>query len=140
MDSKKISRHIIAYFLIGAFVLSCLFIPVGASSSPSETDESLKGYSAFLYDNTSGLTTSEANAIVQTSIGFIWIGGYSGLTRYDGNEFSLFDATSGVANVNCMFVDSQDRLWIGTNDSGVAVRQNAQFQFWGKDSGLVFTS
>ena len=41
-----------------------------------------EGYSAFLYDNTSGLPTSEANAIAQTDEGFIWIGSYSGLIRY----------------------------------------------------------
>ena len=32
--------------------------------------------SAVLYDNTNGLPTSEANAIVQTADGFIWIGSY----------------------------------------------------------------
>ena len=33
-----------------------------------------EGYAAFLYDNTTGLPTSEANAIAETSDGFIWIG------------------------------------------------------------------
>ncbi|MBQ6401490.1 MAG: hypothetical protein IJI20_04300 [Firmicutes bacterium] len=42
-----------------------------------------EGYSAVLYDNASGLPTSEANAITETSEGFIWIGSYSGLIRYD---------------------------------------------------------
>ncbi len=41
------------------------------------------GYSAVLYDNTNGLPTSEANDIVQTIEGFIWIGSYAGLVRYD---------------------------------------------------------
>ncbi|MBE5905461.1 MAG: hypothetical protein E7277_01535 [Lachnospiraceae bacterium] len=44
-----------------------------------------EGYSAVLYDNTNGLPTSEANAIAETSEGFIWIGSYSGLIRYDRN-------------------------------------------------------
>lgn len=30
----------------------------------------------LLYDNTNGLPTSEANAIVQTADAFIWIGSY----------------------------------------------------------------
>lgn len=138
MNGKKFSLFI-KYLLLSAFTLSCLLIPVGASPAEAETD-SEKGYSAFLYDNSSGLTTSEANAIAQTGIGFIWIGGYSGLTRYDGSDFHRFDSSSGISSVNCLYVDSQDRLWIGTNDSGVAVRQNAQFKFWGKNEGLVSMS
>ena len=62
-------------------------------------------YSAVLYNNTNGLTTSEANDIVQTSEGFIWIGSYSGLTRYDGNTFERVDSTTGVANVSDLYVD-----------------------------------
>lgn len=143
MNCKHIS-FLTKHLLLAAFILSCLFIPVGGVSADeadaAAEDDGMEGYSAFLYDNTSGLTTSESNAIAQTSIGFIWIGGYSGLTRYDGNEFRRFDSSSGVSSVNCLFVDSKDRLWIGTNDSGVAVRENAQFKFWGKDAGLVSLS
>ncbi|MCR5774383.1 MAG: hypothetical protein K6G42_04800, partial [Lachnospiraceae bacterium] len=43
-----------------------------------------EGFSAVLYDNSNGLPTSEANAITETSDGFIWIGSYAGLIRYDG--------------------------------------------------------
>ena len=35
-------------------------------------------YSAVVYNNTNGLPTSEANAIVQTAEGAIWIGSYGG--------------------------------------------------------------
>ena len=41
----------------------------------------------MMYNNRNGLPTSEANAITQTSDGFIWIGSYAGLIRYDGNTF-----------------------------------------------------
>ena len=44
-------------------------------------------YSGVLYNNTNGMPTSEANAVAETSDGFIWIGSYSGLSRYDGNSF-----------------------------------------------------
>ena len=137
MNSKNILFSI-NILILAIFVLSCLPMPVDAVAT--DEDDGEEGYSAFIYDNISGLTTSEANAIAQTGIGFIWIGGYSGLTRYDGNEFRRFDSSSGVSSVNCLFVDSKDRLWIGTNDSGVAVRENAQFKFWGKDAGLVSLS
>ena len=78
-----------------------------------------EGFSAILYDNRNGLPTSEANTIAQTSDGFIWIGSYAGLIRYDGNNFERIETDEGIFNTRCLFVDSRDRLWIGTNDSGM---------------------
>ncbi len=75
------------------------------------------GYSAVLYNNTNGLPTSEANDIAETGEGFIWIGSYSGLIRYDGNTFERIDSTTGITSVVSLHVDSKDRLWIGTNDN-----------------------
>ena len=98
------------------------------------------GYSAVLYDNTNGLPTSEANALATTSDGFLWIGGYSGLIRYDGNTFERIDSTTGVASVVSLFVDSKERLWIGTNDSGVAVMEGDEFKFYTKADGLPSSS
>ena len=93
-----------------------------------------------LYDNTNGLPTSEANTIAQTKDGFIWIGSYSGLIRYDGNTFHRIDASDGVASVVCLFVDSKDRLWVGTNDSGLALYEKGTFTFFNKKDGLKSSS
>ena len=128
----------IKYLCLAVFVLLCLLMPVSTVSAEGTNKE--WGYFTYLYDNSNGLSTSEANAVVQTGIGFVWIGGYSGLTRYDGIEFNHFEPSTGITSVNCLYVDSKDRLWIGTNDSGVAVRQNAKFQFWGKSDGLASLS
>ncbi len=93
-------------------------------------------YSAVMYNNTNGLPTSEANAIAQTSEGFIWIGSYSGLIRYDGNTFERMDSTTGIASVVCLHVDSRDRLWIGTNDNGLALMEQGEFRQWDVEDGL----
>ena len=89
-----------------------------------------EGFSAVLYDNKKGLPTSEANAIAETSEGFIWIGSYAGLIRYDGNTFERMDSTGGITSVTCLFVDSKDRLWIGTNANGVAVMEKGEYRIW----------
>ena len=95
-----------------------------------------EGYSEVLYDNTNGLPTSEANAIVETNDGFIWIGSYAGLIRYDGNTFERMDSTNGLTSVKCLFTDSRGRLWIGTNDNGVAVMEKGRLRMWGKLDGM----
>lgn len=95
-----------------------------------------ENFAAVLYNNTNGLPTSEANAIAQTSEGFLWIGSYSGLIRYDGNSFERMDSTTGVASVVCLCVDRRDRLWIGTNDNGVAMMDRGEIRFWTEADGL----
>ena len=95
-----------------------------------------KSYSAVLYDNTNGLPTSEANDIIETPDGFLWMGSYSGLVRYDGNSFERVDSTTGVTSVVDLFVDSKERLWIGTNDSGAVVMENGRYVRFSKSDGL----
>ncbi len=93
-------------------------------------------YSAIIYNNTNGLPTSEANAIAQTSEGFIWIGSYGGLVRYDGNGFDRIKI-DGITGVKSLYTDSQDRLWIGSTNNGVAMMKNGDIRYFGEDDGMV---
>ena len=112
-------------------------VPAAAKSSESfEPVNSDFNYYPVLYDNTNGLPTAEANDIVQTSEGFIWIACYAGLIRYDGNTFERLDSTEGVNSISCLLVDREDRLWIGTNDNGVALMADGEFTFWDEEEGL----
>ena len=134
-------RWIHHMYLLLALVI---MLNVGAACA-DESPEAVKtvdpvnqsdGFSSVLYDNTNGLPTSEANAIAQTSEGFIWIGSYAGLIRYDGNTFVRMDSTGGLTSIKYLYVDSQDRLWIGTNDNGIAVLERGELRKWGKLDGL----
>ena len=95
-----------------------------------------ESFTAVLYNNTNGLPTSEANDIAQTGEGFIWIGSYSGLIRYDGKTFERMDSTGGLASVVRLYVDQKDRLWIGTNDGGVAMMDRGELRQWTMADGL----
>ena len=79
------------------------------------------GYSAKLYDASNGLPTSDANCILSTDDGYVYIGGYSGIIRYDGNVFERLPANDGLTNGRAMFQDSKKRIWVGTNDNGVVL-------------------
>jgi len=110
-----------------------------AQSSVAEgiSEGGIKGaeYTSVLYDSYNGLPTSEANTVLQTTDGFIWIGSYSGLIRYDGSNFHRYD-DEGISSVVTLFEDSHDRLWIGTNDGGVAVMENNRFMIYDQHQGL----
>ncbi len=79
------------------------------------------GYSSIIYDATNGLPTSDANYILGAKDGYIWIGGYSGIIRYDGNIFERLPTSNGLTSGRAFFEDSKHRIWVGTNDNGVAV-------------------
>lgn len=115
----------------------CLLRPEPVLATRLENGE---GYKAMLYDNANGLPTADANAIVQTDDGFIWIGSYAGLIRYDGSEFYRFDASQGIASVVSLFVDDKDRVWIGTNDNGIAYYEKGKIVFPGNQEVLKSSS
>ena len=147
MDSKRIILTKLAKAVLGMVLSACVLLSVSpvilnaAGNDPDELTGKHEGHAAFLYDNSTGLPTSEANAIAETSDGFIWIGSYGGLIRYDGNSFELYRATAGIASVVGLFVDSQDRLWIGTNDNGAAVMDRVGgVTMFGKQDGLQSAS
>ena len=76
-------------------------------------------FDTVTYAADNGLITSEANAVAQTRDGYIWVGTYAGLYRYNGVRFVATKIDDRIRNAMCLFCDSRGRLWIGTNDSGL---------------------
>jgi ligand-binding sensor domain-containing protein/signal transduction histidine kinase len=72
-----------------------------------------------------GLTNNRVSAIHQDDRGFIWVGTYSGLHRYDGIDFEVYATNTDSSSINdnyigSIFEDSKNRLWIGTGN-GIAL-------------------
>ncbi len=94
------------------------------------------GYSCVLYNSTNGLPTSDANTVLATRDGYVWIGSYSGLIRYDGSTFERLDSSKGFANAKSLFEDSKGRLWVGTNDNGIVVSNDGVLTYYTYVDGL----
>lgn len=116
-------RRLLASILPLALIISGFSFVYAAESS------ALQDWIVYKYDNTNGLPTGEANTALQTSDGYIWIGSYGGLIRYDGTSFHNY-SEGGVfpsSGIRTLFEDSNGRLWIGTNDMGVYYFENNEF-------------
>ena len=138
---KNNLRRTVAILLALLMLLGLLLAAVPAvRGEESRLNARGEGYTAVLYDSSNGLPTSAANTVIQSAAGFIWIGGYSGLIRYDGKEFYRYDASTGISSVVCLYADDRDRIWIGTNDSGVAVLEGDTFTFYNREDGLKSSS
>ena len=109
-----------------------------------EASAAQDGYDSYVqtvYNSSRGLPCGEANDIAQTTDGILWIGTYAGLYRYNGSEFRWMDGLESVRNANCLFVDEEGRLWIGTNDNGLAIVINEKIvNLIDEDSGLPSNS
>ncbi len=92
-----------------------------ASQNTAQRSQDYGDYVQTVYSSNNGLPCGEANDIVQTNDGVLWIGTYAGLYRYNGREFRWIDNYESVRNVNCLYVDEEGRLWIGTNDNGLSI-------------------
>lgn len=99
-----------------------------------------QGYSVELYDGTNGLPTSDANTVLSSSDGFVWIGGYSGLIRYDGTSFERITEPDFITSVNTLFEDSSGRIWAGTNDNGIVAFKNDKYWHYTYKDGLSSSS
>ena len=98
------------------------------------------GYMARLYDASNGLPTSDANYILATSDGYVYIGGYSGVIRYDGSTFERLNSTNGLTSARVMFEDTDGRIWVGTNDNGVVVLDGHTRLRYSYEDGLTSSS
>ena len=98
------------------------------------------GYASEIYDATNGLPTSDANFILGASNGFIWIGSYSGIIRYDGTTFERMDTSDGLTNGRGLFEDSKGRIWVATNDNGVVVIDGVESMHFTYKDGLPSSS
>jgi len=72
-----------------------------------------------------GLSQNSVQAIVQDNDGYLWIGTWDGLNRYDGYNFLIlkpdyFNASSGLSSssIRALFIDKEGYMWIGT-ESGL---------------------
>ncbi|NEZ03215.1 diguanylate cyclase [Wenzhouxiangella sp. XN201] len=92
--------------------LGAMLIIGGALSSVS----SAQTYNFHHFGADDGLPQVQVFAIAQDAEGYLWVGTYSGLGRYNGRQFQNFSKLDGLgANlVSALAVGPEGHLWAGT--------------------------
>jgi len=95
----------------------------------ADAESNLQNWVVNEYNESNGLPTGEANTVLQTKDGYVWIGSYGGLIRYDGTAFRNYSKENAIptSSIRALFEDSKGRLWIGSNDRGVYLYENNEF-------------
>ena len=105
------------------FTFTFLFFVVFIVSTHGQT-RSIRFDNYTLED---GLTQSSANAMIEDSHGFIWVGTQDGLHRFDGYTFDVFKHDPSNINslsnsyIKNIIQDDNGLFWIGTESGGVNV-------------------
>src|SRR5580698_6543672 len=87
------------------------------------------------------------HAIAQTADGYLWLGGSSGLFRFDGTRFTRFRPSSGDrllrTDVHTLFAPPSGGLWVGYLDGGFSYLSHGRVTNYGiaviPPTGTVYT-
>jgi signal transduction histidine kinase/ligand-binding sensor domain-containing protein len=95
----------------------------------------------YVVERITAVPRMTVRAMVQTRDGYLWLGGYKGLGRFDGVRLRVFTmADTPSLSSDSVFVLHEDRagdLWIGTDDGGIIRCRDGQFVSFGAQQGLT---
>ncbi len=97
-----------------------------------------------VWDMSQGLPNDSINTLAQTPDGYLWIGTYDGLARFDGFRFRLLrpGSTPGLKNasIRALKVDKRGRLLVGTGGGGISILQNGRLEHLPSTRGWLVRS
>lgn len=111
--------------------------PASAASSQPQGPPAL--HQVWTTEN--GLPQNSVTSIVQTRDGYLWLGTFGGLARFDGMKFTIFDATNSPglrsSRIVTLFEDRAGTLWIGTENGGLTRYAQGRFTTYTVENGLA---
>lgn len=74
----------------------------------------------------------------QDEKGYLWSGGYGGLSRFDGKQFINYNRKNGLIdhNVNAICDDNLGNIFVGTN-KGLSILRDKKFTNYHQANGLI---
>ena len=89
-------------------------------------------YLIDVWDTENDLPNSSVTALAQTRDGYLWVGTYNGLARFDGVKFVTYDPVNtpalGHARIRDLFLDGGGTLWINTYRGGLTSYRDGVFR------------
>lgn len=107
---------------LAAGLIAC-FLAAGAHAQPHPQQ-----YVTTVWQTEQGLSGNSVTALLQDHDGYLWIGTFSGLSRFDGETFRVLDpgSTPGFDNNNilALYQSRPGVVWIGTVAGGLFRLEN----------------
>ncbi len=117
------------FWLARSLKLAFLFCLLAVSHNASAMETSKYAVRNWLRED--GLPQSSVTAVAQTRDGYIWVATYSGLARFDGVRFTVFDKNTNPelrdSQITSLFEGPDGTLWIGHADGTVTSYREGHF-------------
>ena len=117
---QRLKLHPIACLILS--LLSLSGIPDPADAAETRRDAPLD-YLVDVWQTDQGLPQGTVTSLVQTDDGYLWMGTYNGLARFDGSEFRTLNPgnTPGLtsARIVHLFQSRGGDLWVGAEEGQV---------------------
>jgi len=128
--------------LLSLTVLVMFFMAISPASA-LDPSKKLDQHTLNIFTTEDGLPQSSVMNLVQTKDGYLWMGTFEGLARYDGEQFTVFNKRKvpelGNNTIKALFEDSHGCLWIGT-PSGLTCYSQGVFRHFNVQDGLAGNS
>lgn len=101
----------------------------------------LSQYVSSIWTASDGLPGNTVTDLIQSKVGYLYIGTYEGLVRFDGIEFKIINHISdkkySFTSARSVFEDSEGNIWVGANDEGaVRISPNGNVKAFTVKEGL----
>ncbi len=117
--------------------LAGLAVPLAAAAAGLEAEASPFRISRWTTED--GLPQHYTSCVKQTHDGYLWLGTWFALVRFNGMTFTVFNRfnTPEMGNdaINALAEDAEQTLWVGTADGLVSYRDR-RFHRWTTADGL----
>ncbi|MBP5463890.1 MAG: hypothetical protein J6Y13_01745 [Treponema sp.] len=118
----RLSLHVLALTLM-VLTLQPLHSAVGDDLHGRMDQTFLDDLVRKNWDTADGLPGMTITSLMQDRKGYVWIGTYDGLVRFDGVEFTTYsrstDENYDFASARSLIQDSKGNIWVGHNDEGL---------------------
>lgn len=78
-----------------------------------------------------GMHHNFISSLAQNDKGHLWIGSFShgGIQQYNGKKFIKHPLKDGIGDgmISSIYIDSQERIWVGTRNAGIYTYQGGRF-------------
>ncbi len=117
----------------------CLVIAAAARAIALDPQKAISQYIQTVWTTEAGLPQTSIYTVAQTSDGYLWVGTESGLARFDGVRFTVYNRRNTKAlpaDYIARLLGARDgSLWIGT-DSGLVHQKNGVWTTYTDRGGL----
>jgi ligand-binding sensor domain-containing protein/signal transduction histidine kinase len=113
----------------------------GSEAKWPGTVQSLDQYSSRVWQTDEGLPNNRVSALAQTADGFLWVGTFEGLARFDGIEFTTYNNANTPqlrnAPITSLCPAADGSIWVGTRTGGLARIEHGALSLFTSNNGLA---